>query len=430
MILKKIKGEQQFSSIDMHNDMQIYEEKLSVKNSSIIKTIETVNELLQYMTSLDYVKDMIKDANIQSKKIESVTSSSEEMTAATESISHYIQESNHHMTRAIKESSKSLEQVDMAFVQMESNIQDIFAVKDIMDEVKDETTKINELVNMIKGVANKTNLLSLNASIEAARAGEHGRGFSVVAEEIKKLSENTKEQVDIIQGIVEDLNLKINKATAEMENVFHTFSKSKVAIDNATSGMKNIGKTMSLIEDSLNSITSSVEDQTLSSQEISLHLQNITEKSVVLRNEADRTGQAFFDISEKLDEIRINAITATEKVDSSTLIKLSITDHLMWKWRVYNMILGFTNLDTSHLADHNSCRLGKWITSLDTSNSRIKTIVNELEKPHENVHKAAKQAIEEYNKGNQKKAEELLINIEANSKLVVDKLKELETFLV
>lgn len=106
------------------------------------------------------------------------------------------------MKQAIDTTNDSLIRVDETFYKIDSNMNEINARNQIMADVKEQTVKINELVNVIKSVADQTNLLSLNASIEAARAGEQGKGFAVVSNEIKKLAENTKQQVDIIRAIV------------------------------------------------------------------------------------------------------------------------------------------------------------------------------------------------------------------------------------
>lgn len=406
-----------------------YLKMIEEKDSCILGTLSGVNELLQFITNLDYVKAMIQDANSQAEMIESVAASSEEMAAATEEISNYVQESSVNIGQMKGETGKSLQQVDQTFEKIDNNINEIDVAKGIMSEVTVETVKINELVTVIKSVADQTNLLALNASIEAARAGEHGRGFAVVAEEIKKLAENTKEQVDIIREIVRGLNEKIEKASTEIDRVVTNFKGSKAAIDDATGGIHKINLTMSQVEERITSISANTEEQTATTQEMSSNLQLINEKSSKLRTEVVKTGQAYFDISQKVDGLRIKTFNGTEKVDADTMIQLSITDHLMWKWRVYNMILGYIHLDVSAVGDHNGCRLGKWVSTLDKSDSRIKEILKSMEQPHSEVHSIAKKAIQEYNNANKASAENLLFEIENKSKLVVNCLLELKKYL-
>ncbi|HBT19614.1 MAG TPA: hypothetical protein DEA52_06115 [Clostridiaceae bacterium] len=402
------------------------ERVLQDKEKCIVSTMKVVNDLLQYMTTLDYVREMIQDTNGQAEMIQTVAASSEEMTAATEDISNYVQESSGNMRLAMGETAQALEKVEKTFASVEENISEIDAVKDIMAEVNEETVKINELVNVIKSVADQTNLLSLNASIEAARAGENGRGFAVVADEIKKLAESTKEQVDIIRKIVEGLNGKINKASGEIDRVVKNFDASKASINEATSGIFQISGIMSSVESSFTSISANVEEQTATTQEITANIMEINDKSSVIKEKTNQTGQSFYDVSVKIDEVRLNALNFANERDPWVMIDLTITDHLMWKWRVYNMILGYVDLDPKTVGDHHSCRLGKWLTTLDTGNGKITGLITKMEKPHSLIHQDAKKAIEAYNRGDVETADRLLKDIERNSHTVVDLLEELK----
>lgn len=402
---------------------------LQKKEQCIQDTIISVNVLLRYMTELDYVKAMINDAKSQSEMIEIVAAGSEQMSMATEDISNYVQESNTNMKHAMEEIDHCLSQIDDTFDKIQINMNDMDDVKKTIHEVTDETIKINELVSVIKSVADRTNLLSLNASIEAARAGEQGKGFTVVANEIKKLADNTKQQVDIINKIVEGLNDKIEAASSQIEGVVSAFHESRLYMDNATNGIERINQKMGKIDENFSSISANVQEQSATSQEISSTLQVIHEQATRLRSETDRTGQAFFDLSQKIDQIRIKILSCGNKVDINTTVELCITDHLMWKWRVYNMILGYIQLDINDVGDHTSCRLGKWIGSLDQKNQRVQEIVRKLEKPHGEIHAGAKKAIVEFEKGNRNQAEELLYTIEQNSKTVVTYLDELRKYI-
>lgn len=410
-------------------DHEKHEKVLEEKEKCIVTTMGVVNELLQYMTGLDYVREMIMDASLQAEMIQNVAASSEEMTAATEDISNYVQISSDNMRKAKGETDLALDKVDKTFSAVEENMNQIHGVKDIMAEVKDETVKINELVNVIKSVADQTNLLSLNASIEAARAGENGRGFVVVANEIKKLAESTKEQVDIIRKIVEGLNDKINLASGEIDRVVTSFSDSKDSINEATGGIFQIGGIMNSMETSFTSISANVEEQTATTEEITANIMEINAKSAVLKERTHHTGQSFYDISQKIDEVRLNALTYAGTSDPKVLIDLTITDHLMWKWRVYNMILGYVNLDTKTVGDHTSCRLGRWINDLDQSDKRVKSIISGIQKPHSDIHIGAKKAIEAYGAGNIETAERMLKEIEHNSAVVVGHLHDLKKIL-
>lgn len=393
------------------------------------ETLVNVNKLLQFMTSLDYVKGMILDANKQADLVETVAASSEEMSASTEDISNYVQNSNVTAKQTIDETAASLRRIDAAFLTLSKNIEETKAVKTVMEEVTEETEKINSMVNVIKSVADQTNLLALNASIEAARAGEHGKGFAVVADEIRKLAESTRQQVGYIQEVVNGLNGKINKTSSEIEKVIKTFQDSKKEMDDATDGIRGINKSMTIIGDSFNEISANVQEQTAVSQEMSANLLNINEKANVLKTEANRTGEAFYEISEQIDQVRMHALAVVSGMNSKSMIEVTITDHLLWKWKVYNMILGYVKLKTEAVGDSNGCRLGKWLLTLDRSNPRITTLIETIKKPHAQLHEDAKRAIQAYERHNLLEAEAILLEIEKSSKAVVKALEEMKHVL-
>jgi methyl-accepting chemotaxis protein len=426
---KEIDLQEEKAEVNRQQEMDELLSSMKKKEVCLNETLLLVNELLQFMTNLDYVKEMVADAKQQKEMVATVAASGEEMAASTEEISNYVQESTHKIENTMTESKECIDQVEQTFEVIGKNINEIDVAKDIILKVQDETLKINDMVTVIRSVADQTNLLSLNASIEAARAGEHGKGFAVVAEEIKKLSENTNEQVVSIQGIVAQLNQNIGVAASEMEQIVSAFRDSKGSITKATSGMGHITDMMKGIHGDISSISGNVEEQSATTEEISATLQIISEQSFRLGGEADKTGKAFFDISMKVDEARIKAFNCNQNIDTTSMIDISITDHLMWKWRVYNMIMGYITLDVTTVGDHHGCRLGKWIDSIESQDPKVNSIIQQMEEPHAQIHIAAKASIQEYTRGNLLAAEQKLREIESNSKIVVSFLQDLKKVL-
>lgn len=405
------------------------EKLLSEKEDFNVEILEKLNELLQFMTQLDYVKDMIIDTEEQSHMVENVSASGEELSASSEDIANFIQECYTNTMKSTKESNGSIEKIKESFDYIEGTIEKTEEVRDTMNLVNLEAKKIVDMVVMIENIAEQTNLLSLNASIEAARAGEAGRGFSVVANEIKKLSETSKKQVGSIRGIVKSLTDKISNTSSALDESLDSFNDSKSLMDNAISSVNGISTSLTDIGDTFNNISSNTEEQTATTQEMAGNLMNINEKTIGLKEDINKTGQAFYKISKIVDEIRILAYEECRSVKEKTQIEVCISDHLIWRWKVYNMMLGYERLDANTVGNHKTCRLGQWIESKKFSDPKSKNIIDQLESPHKDLHELAKEAIIAYNNGDLNSAEKSLEDMDRCSGEVVDLLRKLKSIM-
>lgn len=428
------KRKQSLENVEEHSTAVI-KPLSSQPNKKAEESLVTVNQLLQYITTLDYVNDMINDAKLQAEMVESAAASSEELSASTEDISDYAQTSSHMISEGTKLSEKSLIQIQQTFKTVNEKIEQTAEIKDMMSALLAETDKINEMVTIIKGIADQTNLLALNAAIEAARAGEHGRGFSVVASEIKKLAENSSQQVSFIQDVVGSLNSKIASSAKQIDHIVASVSESETMMQEASESTSSLVEMMSMVREKFDAIGSNVEEQTAATQEMSSHLTLINDKAAQLKEESDRTGKSFFEISQMVEKVRLTLIEGQCDMDGrcildgKTMAEISVTDHLMWKWRVYNMMLGYVVLDISTVGDHTSCRLGKWLKTLDTSNDTISRIMKEMEAPHAEIHSIAKKAIEAHQKGYQSEVESMLQKLESNSERVIAGIRKLKAYV-
>ncbi|MDF2885302.1 MAG: methyl-accepting chemotaxis sensory transducer [Clostridiaceae bacterium] len=411
------------------NSLQPYQDKLDKLNVHGTEVLIHLNNLLQYMTQLDYVKDIIADVNQQSHMVENIAASSEELSATTEDVSVFVQNSYKRTQDSVETSKETIEKINLSFKKIDTIIDKTYEAKNAMELVNEKTKKIDNMVGIIKNVADQTNLLSLNASIEAARAGEHGAGFSVVASEIKNLAESTKFQAEDIRKTVADLINEISTAAIALNDATASFHSSKAYINDALSSMNDMNNILSKITDSFTEISANVEEQTAAAQEMASNLMVINDKTSIIKDETIKTGKAFYEISKIVDEIRILCFTNLDSVDRSTQIEICISDHLIWRWRVYNMLLGNATLDESAVGTHLTCRLGKWIQTQNINTPNVQTIFDQLNIPHSKIHELAKKAIHQYNNKDTAGAENTLKYIDTASKEVIDLLNKLKSYI-
>ncbi|OBR95097.1 putative sensory transducer protein YfmS [Clostridium ragsdalei P11] len=137
--------------------------------------------------------------------------------------------------------SESLTQMSSNVVEMSSKFQQINQTNESIGEFikksKESSKKTDEVLTFIKGIAKQTNLLGLNAAIESARAGEYGKGFSVVSSEIRKLSSSTKQSIDEVNMILNNIQNSINE-------IYDKFKCSNSLLEDQTAGLEEVTATI------------------------------------------------------------------------------------------------------------------------------------------------------------------------------------------
>ncbi|HEC29083.1 MAG TPA: PAS domain S-box protein [Gammaproteobacteria bacterium] len=146
---------------------------------------------------------------------------------------------------------------------------------EVVSRLKEESTNIGSVLDVIRGIAEQTNLLALNAAIEAARAGEQGRGFAVVADEVRSLAKRTQESTQEIQSMIESIQSGASEAVSAMESGREQVEGSVTRAQKAGDSLDHIAEIVTTISNMNIQIASATEEQSSVSEEMNRNVVNI-----------------------------------------------------------------------------------------------------------------------------------------------------------
>ncbi|MER2000235.1 MAG: CZB domain-containing protein, partial [Lysinibacillus sp.] len=170
--------------------------------------------------------------------------------------------------------------------------------------------------------------------------------------------------------------------------------------------------------------------QAESANEITERNKNIAESTERSKRITFETGAAIYKLSKMIDNYRSTTISKNFIIGQEDIIELNITDHLLWRWRIYNLILGFEDMQESEIGHARDSRLGQWYYGQGKELHSNERAYKELEKPFLEIHDIARKAIAAANSGKKEQAELHLEQLTNTSQIVIDKLQELQKIVV
>ncbi|MCG9684654.1 methyl-accepting chemotaxis protein [Vibrio sp. Isolate23] len=180
----------------------------------------------------------------------------------------------------------------------------VTAASGVISELESNTQSINQILSTIREIAEQTNLLALNAAIEAARAGEQGRGFAVVADEVRVLSQRTHGSTEEIRNMIETLQNNTKLAVNSMESSTALAGTSVDYAQQAYQSLNTITSAITEINDMALQIASAAEEQRAVSEDISRNTQGIKDASDILSEQAMRSSDSATNMFNSANTVR------------------------------------------------------------------------------------------------------------------------------
>jgi len=220
-------------------------------------------------------------AGVNSQKVETdqVATAMHEMTATAQEVARNAEEASEAAVAADRQARDGERVVNEAIAQIERLASAVGNSSEAMGALKQESDKIGSVLDVIKSVAEQTNLLALNAAIEAARAGEAGRGFAVVADEVRSLAQRTQKSTEEIEALIAGLQSGTQQATTVMDSSRELSTSSVELTRRAGGSLESITKTVSAIQAMNQQIAAAAEEQSATAEEINRSIINVRDVS-------------------------------------------------------------------------------------------------------------------------------------------------------
>lgn len=232
----------------------------------------------------------------QQAEIQQVVTAVREMAAVVEDVAHNVTQTADNAEQADSEAVEGNRVVSATMGQIESLSTDINAASEVIDKLQQETDNIGSVLDVIRGIAEQTNLLALNAAIEAARAGEQGRGFAVVADEVRTLASRTQSSTQEIQEMIERLQTGAREAVQMMEKGTAQAGESVNQAEAASRSLDAITEGVSSIKDKTNQMASASEEQSAATREMERNMNSIADA-------AQQTSEGSVDIASSTEAL-------------------------------------------------------------------------------------------------------------------------------
>lgn len=224
----------------------------------------------------------------QQSETDQVATAMNQMTATVQEVARHATQAAEAAASADQDSSEGRNIVINTMKSIENLAHEISSASTVISQLEQDSENIGSVLDVIRGIAEQTNLLALNAAIEAARAGEQGRGFAVVADEVRTLASKTQQSTSEIQEMIEKLQLGARSAVQAMQESSQHAAETVNQSSMAAASLEKITAAVSMIKDMNTQIAIAAEQQSSVSEEINKNVVNI---SMVVNDTAEGASQ-------------------------------------------------------------------------------------------------------------------------------------------
>ena len=280
----------------LQSSMKLMQEQLQQLIGQVNDRTGQLADASSRMTSItDETRDGVQQ---QQMEVEQVVTAMSEMTTTVQEVARNASEAAESAANADQEANTGSQVVQQTISSIGDLASEVERATGVIHSVKDDSESIGSILDVIRGIAEQTNLLALNAAIEAARAGEQGRGFAVVADEVRTLASRTQQSTQEIQKMIERLQSGTEDAVQVMEASHERAQQTVEQAANAGSSLQAITDAVATINQMNLQIASAAEEQSSVSEEINRNVLNINAVAETSAERVQRSAEATDELNQ------------------------------------------------------------------------------------------------------------------------------------
>ncbi|CAI8720586.1 methyl-accepting chemotaxis protein [Pseudomonas jessenii] len=276
--------------------------KLQAMITQVVTSVQSVSD------SSEHTADIAIRTNTgvhkQMAEIDQVATAVQEMTATAQDVARNATQAAQAASHADQAASQGMQIVRDTSNSIGALAVEIGRAVGVVQTLAKDSENINAILTAIRGIAEQTNLLALNAAIEAARAGEQGRGFAVVADEVRNLAQKTQKATEEIQTMIQQLQQGTRDVVRVMEDSQNRTDESVLHASKAAEALETITQAVSVINDMNTQIASAAEEQSAVADDINRNVINIGQVANEVAGGADESSAASADLTKLAEQQR------------------------------------------------------------------------------------------------------------------------------
>lgn len=275
---------------------------------------DSIGQLSENAIQLQEIaKTIQKGTEQQYIRTDQVATAITQMSAASAEVARHAQDAASVANQVEQAAKNGVTSMRQAIATINSTSEQIANTADVVRHLEQDTKSVGTVLDVIKGIAEQTNLLALNAAIEAARAGEQGRGFAVVADEVRTLAQRTQESTAEIHTIIENVQNGAQNAVSAIESGQARTELSVTQVTQAGETIDDISRSVQKILGTNEQIAQAAQEQSNVADDISQNINQITS----IAEDSSQHAKATLSLSDKLTKMASTLSTQIKKIKAS-----------------------------------------------------------------------------------------------------------------